>query len=42
VDLSATCPAADVERVLLWPLTDPIRQLELIRERVAPLVQSST
>jgi alkanesulfonate monooxygenase SsuD/methylene tetrahydromethanopterin reductase-like flavin-dependent oxidoreductase (luciferase family) len=34
--------AAGVERVLLWPLTDPIRQLQLIRERVAPLVQSST
>ncbi|MGY1778849.1 LLM class flavin-dependent oxidoreductase [Geodermatophilus sp. SYSU D01036] len=30
--------AAGVQRVLLWPLTDPVRQLELVRERVLPLV----
>jgi alkanesulfonate monooxygenase SsuD/methylene tetrahydromethanopterin reductase-like flavin-dependent oxidoreductase (luciferase family) len=30
--------AAGVERVFLWPLADEVRQLELIRERVCPLV----
>ncbi|MGY1830065.1 hypothetical protein ACI8AA_06485 [Geodermatophilus sp. SYSU D01180] len=30
--------AAGVQRVLLWPLTDPVRRLELLRERVLPLV----
>jgi alkanesulfonate monooxygenase SsuD/methylene tetrahydromethanopterin reductase-like flavin-dependent oxidoreductase (luciferase family) len=31
-----------VERVFLWPLADPVRQLELIRERVIPLVDELT
>jgi alkanesulfonate monooxygenase SsuD/methylene tetrahydromethanopterin reductase-like flavin-dependent oxidoreductase (luciferase family) len=30
---------AGVERVFLWPLRDQVTQLELFRERVAPLVQ---
>jgi alkanesulfonate monooxygenase SsuD/methylene tetrahydromethanopterin reductase-like flavin-dependent oxidoreductase (luciferase family) len=30
--------SAGVERVLLWPLTDPVTQLEIIRDRVMPLV----
>jgi alkanesulfonate monooxygenase SsuD/methylene tetrahydromethanopterin reductase-like flavin-dependent oxidoreductase (luciferase family) len=29
------------ERVFVWPLADELRQLELFRERVAPLVQAS-
>jgi alkanesulfonate monooxygenase SsuD/methylene tetrahydromethanopterin reductase-like flavin-dependent oxidoreductase (luciferase family) len=31
--------AAGVNRVLLWPVVEPVRQLALIRERVIPLVQ---
>jgi len=30
---------AGVQRVFVWPLTDPLRQLELFRERVVPLVR---
>ena len=30
--------AAGVERILLWPLADEVRQLELVRDRVIPLV----
>lgn len=30
--------AAGVQRVFLWPVGPPIRQLELFRERVAPLI----
>ena len=33
--------AAGLERVLLWPLADAVRQLELIRDRVIPLVAAS-
>ncbi len=33
--------AAGLERVLLWPLADEMRQLELIRERVIPLVAAA-
>jgi alkanesulfonate monooxygenase SsuD/methylene tetrahydromethanopterin reductase-like flavin-dependent oxidoreductase (luciferase family) len=32
--------AAGVERVMLWPLADEVRQLELVRERVIPRVLS--
>lgn len=32
--------AAGVERVLLWPLADEVRQLEIVRERVIPRVLS--
>jgi alkanesulfonate monooxygenase SsuD/methylene tetrahydromethanopterin reductase-like flavin-dependent oxidoreductase (luciferase family) len=34
----AAFAAAGVERVFLWPLADEVRQLELVRERVVPLV----
>ena len=34
----AAFAAAGVERLMLWPLTDGVRQLELVRERVIPLV----
>jgi hypothetical protein len=30
---------AGVERVFVWPLGDELRQLELFRERVVPLVR---
>jgi alkanesulfonate monooxygenase SsuD/methylene tetrahydromethanopterin reductase-like flavin-dependent oxidoreductase (luciferase family) len=30
--------AAGVDRLLLWPLADEVRQLEVVRERVIPLV----
>lgn len=30
--------SAGAERIFVWPLTDELRQLELFRERVAPLV----
>jgi alkanesulfonate monooxygenase SsuD/methylene tetrahydromethanopterin reductase-like flavin-dependent oxidoreductase (luciferase family) len=33
--------SAGVQRVLLWPLADPLRQLEIIRERVVPLVKDT-
>jgi hypothetical protein len=33
--------AAGVERIFLWPLADPVRQLAALRERVIPLVTSS-
>jgi alkanesulfonate monooxygenase SsuD/methylene tetrahydromethanopterin reductase-like flavin-dependent oxidoreductase (luciferase family) len=26
------------QRIFVWPLTDEVRQLQLLRERVAPLV----
>ena len=32
---------AGAERVFVWPLDDELRQLELFRERVAPLVEGS-
>ena len=32
--------AAGVERLMLWPLADEVRQLELVRERVIPRVLS--
>jgi alkanesulfonate monooxygenase SsuD/methylene tetrahydromethanopterin reductase-like flavin-dependent oxidoreductase (luciferase family) len=32
---------AGVQRVLLWPIHDEVRQLELFRERVAPLVAAA-
>jgi alkanesulfonate monooxygenase SsuD/methylene tetrahydromethanopterin reductase-like flavin-dependent oxidoreductase (luciferase family) len=32
--------AAGVDRVLLWPLADPVHQLEAFRERVIPLVDA--
>jgi alkanesulfonate monooxygenase SsuD/methylene tetrahydromethanopterin reductase-like flavin-dependent oxidoreductase (luciferase family) len=32
--------AAGVERVMLWPLADEVRQLGLVRERVGPRVLS--
>jgi alkanesulfonate monooxygenase SsuD/methylene tetrahydromethanopterin reductase-like flavin-dependent oxidoreductase (luciferase family) len=34
--------AAGVNRVLLWPVVEPVRQLGLIRDRVIPLVQEPT
>ena len=34
----AAYAAAGVQRVFVWPLGDELRQLELFRERVAPLV----
>ena len=34
----AAFAAAGVERLFLWPLADEVRQLELVRERVVPLV----
>jgi alkanesulfonate monooxygenase SsuD/methylene tetrahydromethanopterin reductase-like flavin-dependent oxidoreductase (luciferase family) len=33
--------AAGAERVFVWPLADNLRQLELFRERVVPLVESA-
>jgi alkanesulfonate monooxygenase SsuD/methylene tetrahydromethanopterin reductase-like flavin-dependent oxidoreductase (luciferase family) len=38
----AAFAAAGVERVLLWPLADPVRQLELVMERVVPQVPTGT
>ena len=35
----AAYAAAGVQRVFVWPLGDELRQLELFRERVAPLVR---
>jgi alkanesulfonate monooxygenase SsuD/methylene tetrahydromethanopterin reductase-like flavin-dependent oxidoreductase (luciferase family) len=35
----AAFAAAGARRVFVWPLTDEMRQLELLRERVAPLVR---
>jgi hypothetical protein len=32
--------AAGVERVMLWPMADEIRQLALVREQVIPYVLS--
>ena len=32
--------AAGAQRVLLWPLGDGVRQLELIAERVAPRIRA--
>jgi alkanesulfonate monooxygenase SsuD/methylene tetrahydromethanopterin reductase-like flavin-dependent oxidoreductase (luciferase family) len=29
---------AGAERLFVWPLADPVKQLELFRERVVPLV----
>ena len=29
---------AGVQRVFLWPLRDEVRQLELFKERIAPLL----
>jgi alkanesulfonate monooxygenase SsuD/methylene tetrahydromethanopterin reductase-like flavin-dependent oxidoreductase (luciferase family) len=29
---------AGAERIFVWPLADPVHQLELFRERVVPLV----
>ena len=29
---------AGVERIFLWPLRDHLRQLELFRQRIAPLI----
>ena len=29
---------AGAQRIFVWPLADELRQLELLRERVAPLV----
>ncbi len=37
----AAFAAAGVERMFFWPLADPLRQLELFRERVAPLVRAA-
>ncbi|GAB3301922.1 LLM class flavin-dependent oxidoreductase [Geodermatophilus aquaeductus] len=37
----AAFAAAGVERILLWPLGEPVRQLGLVRERVVPLVRTS-
>ena len=37
-DLLAAFKAAGVKRVLLWPVADEARQLELFREKVAPAV----
>ena len=34
--------AAGVNRVLIWPVVEPVRQLGLIRDRVIPLVQEPT
>ena len=34
----AAFAAAGVERLMLWPLADEIAQLEVVRERVLPLV----
>lgn len=34
--------AAGVNRVLIWPVLEPVRQLSLIRERVIPLVREPT
>jgi hypothetical protein len=31
--------AAGARRIFVWPLADEVRQLELFRERVVPLVQ---
>jgi hypothetical protein len=31
---------AGAQRVFLWPLTDEVRQLELFRERVIPLIRT--
>jgi 2-methylisocitrate lyase-like PEP mutase family enzyme len=33
---------AGAERIFLWPLADELRQLELFRESVAPLVSSGS
>ncbi len=32
---------AGVQRMFIWPLADPLRQLELFQERVAPLVRAA-
>ena len=37
-DLLAAFKAAGLQRVLLWPVADEVRQLELFREKVAPAV----
>jgi len=37
-DLLATFKTAGLKRVLLWPVADEARQLELFREKVAPAV----
>ena len=37
-DLLATFKTAGLKRVLLWPVADEARQLELVREKVAPAV----
>ena len=31
--------AAGVHRVFVWPITDELRQLEIFREKVTPLVR---
>lgn len=31
---------AGAQRIFLWPLTDEVRQLELFRERVIPLIRT--
>jgi alkanesulfonate monooxygenase SsuD/methylene tetrahydromethanopterin reductase-like flavin-dependent oxidoreductase (luciferase family) len=37
-EILAAYATAGAERVFLWPLADEARQLELVRERVVPLL----